>query len=572
MNYTLSNLPAETYDAVVVGSGVSGGIAIKELTQLGLKTLLVERGPLHEHIESYTHALTPPWELIHRGGLTNELRNKFPNITFEGAYPLNETNEQFWMPFDHSPYIEEKPFKWFRGFGTGGKSLLWGRIALRWSNEDFENNAKEGVGVDWPIRYKDLEPWYAYVERFVGVSGEPLQLPQLPDSIFQPAMPLNCVEADMKSRIAKEYGGSRILTIGRAAHITQATEEQKALGRANCQYRNACSKGCPYGAYYSTNAAALPAARQTKNLSVLSNGIVQQVLLDTNTNKASGILVMDAHTKEVKEIKAKLVFLNASTIGTTHILLNSKSARFPNGLGNTNDMLGRNLMDHHSRVKVFGEIEGFENQYYYGNRANGFLIPHYRNVGKDKRPYLRSFDWQGQASRGRGEETQASFGKDFKKAASSLGIWNVGMHAFGECLPYEENRMYLHASEKDRFGMPKIVFDAEFKENEMKMREEIVQDGAEILEKCGVKNVRTSKLEKPPMGLSKHEMGTARMGRDSKTSILNAHNQIWDCKNVFVTDGAAMTSSNCVNPSLTYMALTARAAHFAVQELKSKNL
>ncbi len=558
-----------SFDAIVVGSGISGGIAAKELAEKGLKVVMIERGPQNDHISSYKHALTPPWEMPHRERITNEIRERFPYMTSEGGYPVNETNDHFWMPFEESPYIREKPYDWYRGFGTGGKSLLWGRQVYLWSDLDFESNLKEVVAIDWPIRYKDIAPWYSHVEKFAGVSGEKLGLPHLPDSEFQPPMELNCVELDLKEKIKQKYGSERIITIGRVAHLTEPTEEQQTLGRASCQYRNACAKGCPYGAYFSTNAASLPAAMKTGNLTLLSNAAVSEVIFDEETQKAKGVIAIDRETKESKEFFAKVVFLNASTIGTAHIMLNSKSARFPDGLGNDSGMLGRNLMDHHSRAGAGGRVEGFTDQYYFGRRANGFFIPRYRNIGNDKRDYLRGFDYQGGASRGRGNAAgKLSFGAELKESLNEPGSWSVYMSAFGETLPYEENRMYLHETEKDPYGIPKIVFDAEIKENELKMRVDMKNDAAEILEACGIKNVFSFANEKPPLGLSKHETGTARMGYDPKTSVLNKHNQVWGCENVFVTDGAAMTSSGCVNPSLTYMALAARAADFAKNALK----
>jgi choline dehydrogenase-like flavoprotein len=356
------------------------------------------------------------------------------------------------------------------------------------------------------------------------------------------------------------------MTIGRVAHLTEPTEEQRSLGRTNCLSRNMCAKGCPYGGYYSTNAGALPAAMKTGNLSVLTNGVVSEVIFDEATQKASGVRVIDSETKVSTEFFAKILFLNASTIGTTQIMLNSKSKRFPNGLGNDSGQLGRNLMDHHSRVGASGEVDGFLDQYYYGRRPAGVFIPRFRNINGDKRDYLRGFDFQGSAGRSKGNTKGApSFGVAYKEALNQVGPWGIGISSFGECLPYEENRMYLHETEKDQFGMPKIVFDAEFKENEMKMRLDMEQSAGETLEACGAKNVKTYRKENPPLGLSKHEMGTARMGQDPKTSVLNKNNQVWGCENVFVTDGACMTSSSYVNPSLTYMALTARAVDFAVK-------
>ena len=574
MNLNLTAREKNTYDAIVVGSGISGGWAAKELCEKGLKVLLLERGKDIKHIEDYRHAMQSPWELDHHGRLTNALREKFPVQTAEGNYPITEANQEFWLPEDVSPYLSEKPFDWYRGAGVGGKSLLWGRQVYRWSDFDFEANARDGVGTDWPIRYKDLEPWYAYVEKFIGVSGSYENISHIPDSVFQPAMDLNCVEQDFKAKIHSKYGYERLVTIGRVAHITKATEEQTALGRASCQHRNMCTSGCPFGAYFSTQSATLPAAMKTGNLTLKSDAVVSRVIYDEKKQKATGVEVIDANTKESVEYYAKVIFLTASTIGSTHIMLNSVSGRFPKGLGNDSDQLGRNLMDHHSRAGANATVEGFTDKYYFGRRANGIFVPRYRNIGADKRDYIRGFDYQGGASRGGWSRyfPMEVFGKELKEQATEVGGWSINLGAFGECLPYEDNRMYLHAHEKDQFGMPKIVFDAEIKENEHKMRIDMASDAAEMLEASGYKNVKSYNKEDFHLGLSKHEMGTARMGRDAKTSVLNANNQVWGCENVYVTDGAAMASSNCVNPSLTYMALTARACAHAVAELKKLNL
>ncbi|MFN8354956.1 MAG: GMC family oxidoreductase [Spirosomataceae bacterium] len=562
-----------SYDAIVVGSGISGGWAAKELTEKGLKVLLLERGRNVKHVEDYTTALKNPWELPHRGRLTNEIKEKFPIQSKEGNYPINEANQQFWQPEAENPYIQEKPFDWFRGNNVGGKSLLWGRHVYRWSDFDFEANLREGIGIDWPIRYKDLEPWYGYVEKFVGVSGEKLGLAHVPDSLFQPPMELNCAEHHLRSSVEKHYKGSRVVTAGRVAHLTQPTPEQLALGRASCQYRNACSNGCPYGAYFSTQAATLPAAMRTGRLTLRPYSIVSRVIFDEKKGKASGVEVIDAQTKEVLQFSARIIFLNASTVATTQIMLNSKSSRFPNGLGNDSDALGRYLMDHHSRVGAAGTIEGFKDKYYFGRKANGFFIPRYRNIGNDKRSYLRGFDYQGGGGREgwSGQAREAGFGADFKQSLTYPGDWSLNMGAFGECLPYHDNRVYLHPDKKDPYGLPMLVLSADIRANELAMRKDMANDAAEMLEIAGAKNVRTYDRGFS-LGLSKHELGTARMGLDPKTSVLNRNNQVWGCPNVFVTDGACMVSSNCVNPSLTYMALTARACDFAVQEMKRKQL
>lgn len=561
-----------TYDAIVVGTGVSGGWAAKELTEKGLKVLLLERGRDVKHITDYPTAMKNPWELPHRGRLTNEIKKKFPVQTKEGNYPINEANQQFWQVEAEYPYIQEQPFDWYRGSGVGGRSLLWGRQVYRWSDVNFEANVKEGIGIDWPIRYKDIEKWYEYVEYFIGVSGEKLGLPHLPDSVFQPAMELNCVERMFREKVSQKYSDGRIVTIGRVAHITQPNEIQTSLGRASCQYRNACSNGCPFGAYFSTQSATLPAAERTGNLTLRPHSIVSRVIYDEQKGKAKGVEVIDAKTKEIIEFYARIIFLNASTISTTQIMLNSKSNRFPNGLGNDSEALGHYLLDHQSRVGASAEIEGFEDVYYSGRRANGLFIPRYQNIGNDKRPYLRGFDYQGGAGRGRGNgSTAATFGAEFKESMTQPGRWGLNLSAWGEILPYKENRVYLHPEQKDAYGLPIIVIDASIKENELLMKKDMMNDAAEMMEKAGAKNIRTFD-NGYVMGLSKHEMGTARMGLDPKTSVLNKFNQVWGCENVFVTDGACMTSANCVNPSLTYMALTARACDYAVGEMKKGNL
>jgi choline dehydrogenase-like flavoprotein len=571
MNLNLKADAAHTFDAIVVGSGISGGWAAKELTEKGLKVLLIDRGKDIKHIADYTEALKAPWELAHRNRLSNEIKAKFPIQSKEGNYPINEANQAFWLEEKLQPYKQDKPFDWYRSAGTGGKSLLWGRQVYRWSDLDFEANAKEGIAIDWPIRYKDLEPWYSYVEKFIGVSGTAEGLAHLPDSVFQPAMEMNCVEKDFKAKIKTAYGANRLITMGRVAHITSPTEEQKALGRGSCQYRNACSAGCPYGAYFSTQAATLPAAERTGNLTLLSNALVSQIVFDSQKNKATGVEVIGVLTKKSTTYLAKIIFLNASTIASTQILLNSVSDRFPNGLGNDSGQLGKNLMDHHSRVGANASVEGHEDMYYYGRRANGIFVPRFRNVGKDKRTYLRGFDYQGGAGRNRKVDPNG-FGEEYKTNATKPGGWNFGMVAFGECLPYESNVMSLDKRQKDPFGMPLIRISAEFKANEKAMRVDMANDAAEMLSAAGFKNVKSFNSDTIAPGLSKHEMGTARMGLDAKTSVLNKNNQVWGCENVFVTDGAAMASSGCVNPSLTYMALTARACDFAVKELKKMNL
>jgi choline dehydrogenase-like flavoprotein len=570
INDLFSNKIESQYDAIVVGSGISGGWAAKELTEKGLKVLMVDRGRELKHIEDYSTALSESWDLKHRGRLSIEDKAKFPIQSREGAYPIHEGNKDFWLVEKEQAYQQTQAFEWFRPSISGGKSMLWGRQVYRWSDLDFEANLKDGHGVDWPLRYKDIAPWYDYVERFIGVSAKADGIPHLPDGIFQPAMDLNCLESHVAQSIKENYAETRLMTIGRVAHITQPTEEQKALGRASCQYRNKCSQGCPYGAYFSTQSATLPAAQKTGNLTLLTESIAQSVLFDSQKNKAKGLLILDKKSLKSREISARLVFVCASTVASTQLLLHSKSDRFPSGLGNDSGALGKYLMDHHSRVGASARFDGFKDRYYYGRRANGIFIPRYRNLGHDKREYLRGFDFQGGAQRAKPGSTE-EFGAKFKLEQTGLGEWQMSLHGYGECLPYAENQMTLSENQVDAFGLPQIVFDASFKENEVKMRLEMQTDAAEMLEIAGLKDIK-SYNQNVALGLSKHEMGTVRMGRDPKTSVLNGYNQMWSCKNVFVTDGSAFASSGCVNPSLSYMALTARAADFAVSEMKKRNL
>lgn len=569
-NLNIEARKANTYDAIVIGSGVSGGWAAKELTEKGLKVLMLERGKKLDHITDYKDAMKAPWELQYNGKLTNEQRERSPKLARD--YPYNEMTANYWFRDQDSMYVEKKRFDWYRPDIVGGKSIMWGRQCYRFSDIDFEANAKEGVAIDWPIRYQYIEPWYSYVEKFAGISGEALGLPQLPDSEFLPPMEMFFVEKEVRKRIEKAYPG-RHMTIGRVANLSKAEQAQMGLGRGQCMYRNRCAWGCPFGAYFSTQSATLPAAAGTGNLTLRPDSIVREIVYDPETQKATGVSVIDSVTKEEREFFSKIVFVCASTIGSTAILLNSISERFPDGLGNDSGELGHNLMDHHFRAGARGTWEGDLDRYYYGRRANGIYVPRYRNIGDDKRDYLRGFGYQGGGSRQGWDRhiAEHQFGKDYKDAVTKPGAWTMGFGGFGECLPYHENRMWLDRDKLDKWGLPVVAFDAEFKENEKKMREDMKNDAAEMLETAGVKNVKFVDNESYP-GTAIHEMGTARMGHDPKTSILNSHNQVHAVKNVFVTDGACMTSISCVNPSLTFMALTARAADFAVAEMKKQNL
>lgn len=564
-NYNIDAKKDMTYDAIVIGSGISGGWAAKELCEKGLKTLVLERGRVVEHVVDYPTMNVDPWDTELRGGLTPEQKEKHYKAIRSGW--IGTDTEHFWADDKANPYTEEKPFLWLRGHQMGGKSLLWGKQTYRWSDLDFEANAKDGHGIDWPIRYKDIEPWYTYVEKFAGISGEALGLPQLPDSHFLPPMELNCVEKHVKGRIEKEFIG-RNMIIGRVAHLTQPHN-----GRGQCQNRNRCSRGCPYGAYFSSNAVTLPAANATGNLTFRPYSIVQSLVYDDKKEKVTGVRIIDAETNEALEYNSKIVFVNGSTLSTTQILMNSKSNRFENGLGNDSGELGHNLMDHTYRVGAVGKVEGFENRYYKGRRPNGIYIPRYVNIDEKSRSdkFLRGFGYQGGAYRGGNPANEKDFGANFKERILKPGPWEFFITGFAECLPYHDNKIALNTDVLDKWGQPTLTIDAEFKENEKALNKQIQADAVEMLHAAGVKDVLGFDEEHPP-GYGVHEMGTARMGHDSKTSVLNAFNQVHGAKNVFVTDGACMTSSSCVNPSLTYMAITARAADYAVSELKKMNI
>jgi choline dehydrogenase-like flavoprotein len=555
-----------SYDAIVVGSGMTGGWAAKELTEKGLKTLVLERGRMVRHIEDYPTAGLDPWDTRYpRGRLPpGELKAHYP-VQQRTGYALTEYTQHFFVRDDEHPYAQDERFDWIRGYHVGGRSLLWSRQSYRHSPIDFEANGRDGVGVDWPIRYDDLAPWYDYVERYIGVSGQAEGLPQLPDGQFQPPMELNCVEKTFKARLEARYPDRR-LTIGRVAHLTEPTEQQMALGRGKCQHRNLCIRGCPFGAYFSSNSTTLVAAEQTGNLQIRPNSIVTSLIFDAAANKASGVRVKDSETGEETEFYAEVIFLCASAFNTAWIMLNSTSARFPTGLGNDSDQVGRNVMDHHLGVGASAEAPGHEDMYYSGRRPNGIYIPRFRNLGDAataRSDYLRGYGFQGGASRAGWDASTPGFGAARKTAMTQPGPWGIRLSGFGEILPYADNRVTLNQDLKDKHGLPTLTFNVKIRENEMAMRRDMQESAAEMLEAAGFTNVRGHDTGYTP-GLGIHEMGTARMGRDPKTSVLNAHNQVHACRNVYVTDGAAMTSASCVNPSLTYMALTARAADHAV--------
>ena len=559
------------FDAIVIGTGISGGWAAKELCEKGLKTLVLERGRMIKHIEDYTTMNDDPWDYKNGDVITQEIKRVQPKQSRTDYVNSEATKHIFVNDLEH-PYKEEKPFNWIRGYHEGGRSLLWARHTYRLTDFDFNANLKEGIAIDWPIRYKDIAPWYDYVERYIGVSGKNENLPHFPNGIYLKPMELNCAEEVLQKKVNNSFD-DRIVSNARIAHITEGTKP--GLGRVSCQYRNRCRRGCPYGAYFSSNSSTLPAADLTGNMTLKPNSLVHEIIYDKNLRKATGVRVIDSNTKEVFDYKAKVIFLCASTVGSTSILMQSISERFPNGMGNDSGELGHNLMDHHFQVGADAIIEGIEEKYYIGRKPAGFYIPRFRNVGGDsnQKNYTRGYGYQGDASRGGVSKNalELGYGSDFKRSITKPGEWSIGMQAFGEILPYHENKMYLDQDDKDSWGLPKVVFDAEIKENELNMRKDMMQQAIEMFEAAGAKEI-VPYDKKYIFGNGIHEMGTARMGNNPKNSVLNKHNQIHAVKNVYVTDGSCMTSSGNANPSLTYMALTARAVKHAIQELNKKNL
>jgi choline dehydrogenase-like flavoprotein len=561
-------METNSFDAIVVGSGMSGGWAAKELTEKGLKTLVLERGRMVRHPD-YPTATKDPWDLPYGNRITQETRQRKPVQTRTG-YPT-PANQHWFVDDLDNPYVEDQPFDWLRGYHVGGRSLMWARQSYRFSPMDFQANGKEGVGVPWPVTYDEIAPWYDKAEIFAGISGSSEGLPQLPDGKFLPPFDLNCVEVDFKKRIDEKLG--RKLIIGRCANLTAPLTHNESPQRGTCQSRNMCIRGCPFGGYFSSVSATLPSAERTGNMTLMANQIVYELIYDNDKGKATGVRVIDAETGKQTDYFAKIVFLCASALGSAYIMLNSTSSRFPNGLGNDSGELGCNIMDHNKPGGSSASVEGYLDVAYTGRRPNGFYIPRYRNVGKDKRDYLRGFGYQGRAARagyGRFNDS-AVIGEDLKKEFLEPGPWNLGMTAFGEILPYHENHAKLDRGRKDKHGLPLLVVNAVVRENERKMEEDMRNDAAEMLEAAGYKNVKVNS-DNYNVGNSIHEMGTARMGSDPAKSVLNKYNQVHACKNVFVTDGSFMPSSGCQNPSLTYMAFTARAADHAVTELKKGNL
>ncbi|MBL8300973.1 MAG: GMC family oxidoreductase [Rhodanobacteraceae bacterium] len=567
----------EIFDAIVVGSGITGGWAAKELTERGLRVLMVERGRAVEHRKDYVGEAVPPWKLPHRGRVDAKTVES-QHAVQSTCYAFNDATRHFFGNDRDLPYAtaQGRPFSWIRGNQLGGKSLIWHRQSYRLSDLDFEANLRDGHGVDWPIRYNDLKPWYDHVERHAGISGAMDGIDVLPDGVFQPPFEMNTVEKRLKEKIEAAYPDIRMI-IGRCAHLTQPTPEQIAIGRTVCMARNECQKGCSFGAYFSTQSSTLPMALATGRLAIATDAIVHSVIYDPHTNRATGVRVIDAETLESREYVAKVVFLCASTLGTTQILLNSSSEHFPTGLGNSSDTLGRYLMDHLYGAGARGRVEGFRDEYYSGRRPTWPYIPRFRNVRERHAKFIRGYSLGGSGYRDgwRSFGVREGFGIDFKRRIREAGDWRFSLSGSGEMLPRADNTVRLHPTLKDKWGMPQLLIDCSFGENDLAMYRDMAETSAEILDRIGVKDIEIERVETSedhPPGLAIHEMGTARMGRDPKTSVLNRYNQCHDVPNVFVTDGACMTSSAWQNPSLTYMALTARACHHAVEQLKRGDL
>lgn len=560
-----------TYDAIVVGSGISGGFAAKELCDNGLKTLVLERGRPVKHQEDYPTATLAPWEEPNAGRISQEVLEKNPIIA--RCYAYNNNTEHFFLKDEEQPYIQEKPFDWIRAYVEGGKSLLWARGGQRWSKYDFEGPARDGYGIEWPITYDELAPWYTHVEHFAGWSGNKDGIDHLPDGDFLPPFEMNCVEKDMKKWIEAAYP-NRHLVQGRCAHLTEVRDIHREQGRGLCLARNLCYRGCPYGAYFSSNSSTLPWAEKTGNLTKKTHSVVHSIIYDEDQEKATGARVVDAITKEMTEYYARIIFVNAACLNSTAILLNSKSNRFPDGLGNDNGTLGRYVAFHNYRGRLGGQIEGYEDEYYFGRRPTGPIMPPFRNVFQQD-----DVDFQGKYLVSTGANRQgwghaindATIGSELKKQAASPGPWNIYMSIQGETIPKYENHIRLSEDETDPWGIPQVITSVGYDDNDDNMIKDFMEQGQEMLEIMGVKNIYTSDSKQAP-GLDIHEMGGARMGKDPRNSILNKWNQVHSCKNVFVTDGACMTSVAEQNPSLTFMALTARAANYAADEMKKGNL
>ena len=563
------------FDAIVVGSGMSGGWSAKELCERGLKVLVLERGPEIKPERDYVDQLRP-WQEQNLDRISqDEIEKHYFRQYPGGAYAVKESNKHFWVKDDEHPYetVEGTQYDWLRGYHTAGRSIMWSRQSYRMGPQDFTANKDEAVAIDWPVRYDDIKPWYDYVEKFAGIAGNNDGLEQLPDGVYQPAFELTDAEKSFKSKVETAFPGRNVIA-ARIAHLTDVTDEQRELGRTNCQAQNRCHFGCSFKAYFSSLHATLPAAERTGNMTIVHNAIVQSLDYDPATNRVSGVRIVDAETNEHRTYTSRLVFLNASAIASAMILLQSKSEAFPNGLANSSDQVGRNLMDHISGAGANGILPGFENQKVFGRRpSGGIYIPRYANITENDKPYTRGFGYQGGASPlGNAGGQMAGIGKSFKEAHSSPGPWRVNIGAFGEQLPNPNNRVTLHPTKTDKWGNPQALFDVSYGENEHTMLEEARKDAVAMLEAAGCTDINSNPVNLTVPGNRIHEMGSARMGNDPANSVLNRWCQAHDVPNLFITDGAFMTSAACQNPSISYMAFTARACDYAVKQLEDNQI
>jgi len=563
--------PSESfkYDAIVIGSGISGGWAAKELCEKGLKTLVLERGRDVKHIQDYPTMSIPTWDFALRGSVSRKWKEENPYISQTAGY--DDTTRHFFVKDSDHPYIQEKPFEWVRGYQVGGKSLTWGRAAARWSDMDFKAPERDGYGIGWPIGYADVAPWYSHVEKFIGVCGTKEGIATMPDGEFLPGYELNAVEQHLRTVLADKF--DRHYVTGRWAHLTQPQPIHVEQGRTNCMNRNLCMRGCPFGGYFSSNSSTLPWAAKTGNLTIRPDSVVHSVIYDEKLGAATGVKVIDSVTKEEHIFHARIIFVNASALNTNLILLNSKSRRFPNGLGNDNGLLGTHIAFQNYRAAVGAEIDGFEDEYYEVRKPAECVIPNFRNVGKQDADFKGGYIIFSAANRETLSDAglEPGIGAEFKQAISEPGKWTSYMYMQGETIPKQSNHVRLSADQTDQWGIPLLITSVDYDDNDEKMVKDFIKEGRRMYEEAGFKNIRVYENHQPP-GLDIHEMGGVRMGRDPATSLLNAHNQMHLCKNVFVTDGACMTSTGNQSPSILYMALTARAVDFAVKEFKSKKL
>ena len=566
----MSNNTDHHFDSIVIGAGMTGGWAAKEFCDNGLKTLLLERGRNVQHLKDYPTTNMQPWEFKHRNQVPYEIKKENPVIS--RCYAFREDAMHFFVKDTEHPYVQEKPFDWIRGYQVGGKSIMWARQVQRWSDFDFEGPARDGFAVDWPIRYKDLEKWYTYVEQFVGVSGNYDGLDILPDGDFLKAWDLNCVEEHFQKTVKENYNNRHVI-YARCAHLTESKEIFRKQGRALCQARNICQRGCPFGGYFNANSTLIPWAERTGNLTLRPHSVVHSIIFDDKENKAIGVRVIDANTKETTEYFAKVIFVNAATLNSNAVLLNSTSERFPDGLGNDNGLLGKYVGFHNYRARISADHNGHQNIKATGGRPTSAYLPRFRNVYKQETNFLRGYAAGFGANRN-WDVQRKGFGEELRKdilAEKSLKPWRVGSHMMGETIPKASNFVELDEFQKDEHGIPLLKISLDYDDNDEKMIQDYFEQMTGMFKKAGFTNIKTSDSHQAP-GLDIHEMGGVRMGHDPKTSMLNKWNQLHACKNVFVTDGACMTSMATQNPSLTFMALTARAANFAIDEMKKETL